>query len=94
MRWGWTRVFRRRSRRGGAAVHISDASYDDWSVVRDFEDLDTALAFRDQLRDAGIKAVQTSDWELDQFRRGDIALRVEPADYGDAELLLSGLDDD
>jgi len=87
-------VFRRRSRRGAAAVHISDASYDDWSVVRDFEDLDTALAFRDQLRDAGIKAVLTSDWELDQFRRGDIALRVESADYGEAEVLLSGLDDD
>jgi hypothetical protein len=86
-------VFRRRSRRG-ADVRVADASYDDWAVVRDFEDLDTALAFRDQLRDAGIKAVLTSDWDLDSFRRGDIALRVEGADYGDAELLLSGLDDD
>jgi hypothetical protein len=88
-------MFRRRSRHaGGADVHVADASYDDWTVVRDFEDLETGLAFRDQLRDAGIKAVLTSDWELDRFRRGDIALRVEPGDYGDAELLLSGLDDD
>lgn len=87
-------MFRRRTRKGGAAVHIADATYDDWAVVRDFEDLDTALAFRDQLRDAGMKAVLTSDWELDQFRRGDIALRVEGSDYGDAEVLLSGLDDD
>jgi hypothetical protein len=86
-------VFRRRSRRGGADVHVGDAAYDDWAVVRDFEDLDTALAFRDQLRDAGIKAVLTSDWELDRFRRGDVALRVEGGDYGDAEVLLSGLDD-
>jgi hypothetical protein len=86
-------MFRRRSRRGGADVHVGDASYDDWAVVRDFEDLETALAFRDQLRDAGIKAVLTSDWELDRFRRGDIALRVEAGDYGDAEVLLSGLDD-
>jgi hypothetical protein len=85
-------VFRRRTRRGGADVHVADPAYDDWSVVRDFEDLETALAFRDQLRDAGIKAVLTSDYELDRFRRGDIALRVEGADYGDAEVLLSGLD--
>jgi hypothetical protein len=74
-------------------VHVGDASYDDWAVVRDFEDLETALAFRDQLRDAGIKAVLTSDWDLDRFRRGDIALRVEAGDYGNAEVLLSGLDD-
>ena len=80
----------RRSRKG-AAVHVADATYDDWTVVRDFEELDTALAFRDQLRDAGIKAVLTSDWELDRWGRGDIALRVEGADYGDAEVLLSGL---
>ena len=85
-------MFRRRSK--GAAVHVADATYDDWAVVRDFEDLETALAFRDQLRDAGIKAVLTSDWELDRFKRGDIALRVEGSDYGEAELLLSGLDDD
>ncbi|HEX4719012.1 MAG TPA: hypothetical protein VH300_10815 [Thermoleophilaceae bacterium] len=86
-------MFRRRSRRG-ADVHVGDATYDEWAVVRDFDDLQTALAFRDQLRDAGIKAVLTSDWELDRFDRGDIAMRVEGADYGDAEVLLSGLDDD
>jgi hypothetical protein len=84
-------MFRRRSKRGGADVHVADATYDDWVVVRDFEDLETALAFRDQLRDGGMKAVLTSDWELDRFRRGDIALRVESADYGDAEVLLSGM---
>jgi hypothetical protein len=87
-------MFRRRSARGrGADVHVGEPTYDDWEVVRDFEDLETALAFRDQLRDAGFKAVLTSDWELDQFRRGDIALRVEGAAYGDAEVFLSGLDD-
>jgi hypothetical protein len=85
-------MFRRRSKRGGADVHVGDASYDEWVVVRDFEDLDTALAFRDQLRDAGLKAVLTSDWELDRFRRGDIALRVEAHEYGDAEVLLSGVE--
>lgn len=74
-------------------MHVGEAVYDDWTVVRDFEDLETALAFRDQLRGAGIKAVLTSDWELDRFHRGDIALRVESGDYGEAEVLLSGLDD-
>jgi hypothetical protein len=87
-------MFRRKSRRSGADIHVGDPTYDDWTVLRDFEDLETALAFRDQLRDAGIKAVLTSDWELDRFRRGDIALRVESGDYGDAEVLLSGMDDD
>ena len=87
-------LFRRRTQRGGADVHVADATYDDWVVVRDFEDLETALAFRDQLRAAGIRAVLTSDWGLDRFRRGDIALRVEGGDYGDAEVLLSGLDED
>lgn len=86
-------MFRRGRKRGGADVHVGDPSYDDWVVVRDFEDLETALAFRDQLRNAGMKAVLTSDWELDRFHRGDIALRVEGSDYGDAEALLSGLDD-
>src|SRR3954453_10345463 len=84
-------MFRRRTRKSGAAVPAGDATYDDWSVGRDFEDVETALAFRDQLRDAGMKAVLTSDWELDRFHRGDIALRVEGGDYGDAETLLSGM---
>jgi len=84
-------LFRRRARERD--VHVADATYDDWAVVRDFEDLETALAFRDSVRQAGMKAVLTSDWELDRFGRGDIALRVESADYGDAEVLLSGLDD-
>lgn len=87
-------MFRRRGNSGrGADIHVGDATYDDWVVVRDFEDLETGLAFRDQLRQAGIRAVLTSDWELDRYRRGDIALRVEGSDYGDAEVLLSGLDD-
>jgi hypothetical protein len=87
-------MFRRRSRRAGADIHVGDATYDEWTVVRDFDDLETALAFRDQLREAGIKAVLTSDWELDRFRRGDIALRVESGDYREAEVLLSGSDED
>jgi hypothetical protein len=84
----------RRGRGRAQDLHVGDATYDDWAVVRDFEDLETAMAFRDSLRDSGIRAVLTADWPLDEYRRGDIALRVEGADYGDAEVLLSGLDDD
>ena len=35
----------------------------------------------------------TVDWPLDRFGRGDIALRVQPEDWSEAELLLSNLDD-
>ena len=62
--------------------------------MRDFEDLATARAFRQQVADAGIEAVLTADWELDQFGRGDIALRVPPGAWSDAEEFLSGLEDD
>lgn len=83
----------KRSRKRAHDVHVDDATYDDWAVVRDFEDLETAMAFRDSLRESGIRAVLTSDWPLDEYRRGDIALRVEGADYGEAEVLLSGIED-
>ena len=74
-------------------MHVADPRYDDWAVVRDFEDLETARAWRQHLVEAGIEAVLTSDWPLDEFRRGDIALRVRGEDYGDAEALLSGYED-
>jgi len=77
-------MFRRRER----DLHVGDAYYDGWEVVRDFEDLETALAWRDHLRSGGIKAVLTADWELDEHGRGDIALRVEPGDWSEAEDLL------
>jgi len=73
---------------GAAELAIGDAAYDDWDVVRDFEDLETARAFRQALSDHGVESVLTSDWPLDRWGRGDIALRV-PAGQGlDAEDLL------
>ena len=73
-------------------LHVGDPRFDSWEVVRDFEDLATARAFRQQLTEAGIEAVLTSDWPLDRFDRGDIALRVPPGLWSDAEELLSGLE--
>ena len=71
---------------------MGDPRFDAWAVVRDYEDLPTARAFRQQVEEAGIDAVLTSDWPLDRFGRGDIALRVPPDGWGDAEMLLDGLD--
>jgi hypothetical protein len=77
-----------------AELIVADPRYDDWEVVRDFEDLETARAWRQHLAEAGIEAVITSDWALDRFRRGDIALRVPPGRWSDAEEFLSGLEDE
>ena len=88
-----------RRRRGGGAtgdagLKVGDPRFDDWEVVHDFEDLETARAWRQHLAEAGIEAVITSDWPLDRFNRGDIALRVQPGHWSDAEEFLSGLADD
>jgi hypothetical protein len=73
---------------GLAELQIGDASYDDWDVVRDFEELETARAWRQQLTDAGIDAVITSDYPLNEYGRGDIALRVPPGRWSEANELL------
>jgi hypothetical protein len=84
-------LFRKRS---GSAddLHVGDPRFDDWEVVRDFEDLVTAQAWRRHLSERGIDAALTSDWPLDRFGRGDVALRVPPESWSEAEELLSGLD--
>ena len=71
-----------------ADLFVGDPSYDGWEVVRDFEELDAAKAWRQHLAEAGIEAVLTSDYELDRFGRGDIALRVPPGRWSEAEELL------
>jgi hypothetical protein len=73
---------------GLAELHVGDASYDDWDVVRDFEELEAARAWRQQLTDAGVEAVITSDYPLDEYGRGDIALRVPPGRWAEANELL------
>jgi hypothetical protein len=83
----------RRPGPGATPVHVDDPRFDDWEVVRDFADVKTARAWHQVLEEARIEAVLTVDWPLDRFGRGDIALRVQPEDLGEAELLLSNLDD-
>ena len=85
--------FRRKERGPGAAeLHVADPLYDDWPVVREYEDLATARSFLQALRETGQQAVLTSDWPLDRFGRGDIALRVPPGGWSEAEEFMSGLD--
>ena len=70
-------------------LHIGDPRYDDWDVVRDFTDLEAARAWRQQLAEtSGIDGVLTSDWPLDEWGKGDIALRVPPGSWSDAEAAL------
>jgi hypothetical protein len=73
-------------------IHVDAPEYDDWALVQDYEARETALAFRDRLRDLGLTAELTADHPLDRFGRGDIALRVPPGQYGDATVALDGLD--
>ena len=80
MRW--------RRRQKEPDLHVDDPRFDAWDVVRDFDDLATAQAWRRQLADAGIEAALTADWPLDRFGRGDIALRVPPGAWSDAEEAL------
>ena len=71
-----------------ADLIVGDPAYDDWEVVKDFEDLGSAKAWRQHLSEGGIEGVLTSDYELDRFGRGDIALRVPPGMWSEAEELL------
>lgn len=92
-RRGLKDLFKRRQKGPGLAPILVDAQdYDDWPVVREYEDAATARSFLQAIREAGMAAVLTSDWPLDRFGRGDIALRVPPGDWSEAEEFMSGLD--
>jgi hypothetical protein len=69
-------------------LYVGDARFDDWEVVRDFSDLETAQAFCQLLDEAGLDAVITADHELDEFHHGDIALRVPPGKWSEANEAL------
>ncbi len=73
---------------GLSELRVGDAAYDEWDVVQDFGELETARAFRQTLTENGFETALTADWPLDEFGRGDIALRVPPGRGLDAEELL------
>ncbi|MBK5230309.1 MAG: hypothetical protein JJE27_03955 [Thermoleophilia bacterium] len=93
---GWLRRRRFPPPGGGRVVlHVGDAAYDDWPIVGDFAELTTAMAFCQQLRERGFAAEITSDWPLDAFGVGDIALRVHPEEdqFAARELVEFAQDD-
>ena len=89
----WSTAGGERHPDGADELHLGDPFYDDWEVIRDFGELETARAFRQSLTDRGMNAVLTADWPLDEFGRGDIALRVPPERAVEAEDLLDPDDD-
>jgi len=77
---------------GQGELHVGDPRFDDWEVVGDFDSVDAARAYRQHLEESGLEAVITSDHPLDRFGHGDIALRVPPGRWSEAEEFLTGLD--
>ena len=77
---------------GAGELAVADPRFDDWEVVREFGDLDSARAWHQQLSEAGVEAALTADHEPDRFGRGDIYLQVPPGRWSDAEELLGDLD--
>jgi hypothetical protein len=60
--------------------------------VSTFEDQETAVAWRDQLRALGVDAACTADHRLDRFGHGDIYLVVPPGQYSRASEIIENLD--
>ena len=72
---------------------VDDPRFAGWETVADFEDRETALAFRDQLRGLDVPAACVADHPLDRFGRGDIYLVVPPGDWSRATEILDNLDE-
>jgi hypothetical protein len=75
------------------AVAIDDPRLAGWETVSTFEDQETAVAWRDQLRGMGVDASCVADHPLDRFGRGDVYLVVPPAQWSQANEILENLDD-
>ena len=88
-------LFSRRKRGLGARsdeLQVGDPRFDEWEVVREFADVDSARSWRQHLEEAGIAAAVTADDPPDRFGRGDIYLQGPPELWSDAEEFLSNLD--
>jgi len=74
------------------AVSIDDPRFDGWESVSTFEDRETAVAWRDQLRGLGVDAACVADHPLDRFGHGDIYLVVPPDQWSQASEIVDNLD--
>jgi hypothetical protein len=73
-------------------VLVGDPRVASWETVSTFEDEQTAMAWRDQLRQVGIDACCVADHALDRFGRGDIYLVVPPDQWSRATEVVDNLD--
>ena len=74
-------------------MSIADPRFEDWQTVSVFEDQDTAVAWRDQLRATGVNASCVADHPLDRFGKGDIYLVVPSEQWSLANEIVENLDD-
>lgn len=74
-------------------VSIGDPRLEDWQTVSAFEDEQTAVAWRDQLRALGVDASCVADHPVDAYGRGDIYLVVPSAQWSRANEIVENLDD-
>lgn len=74
------------------AGSIGDPRLADWETVVTLEDRQTALAWRDHLRSAGVDAACVTDHPLDRLGRGDIYLVVPPEQWSRANEIVENLD--
>ena len=74
------------------AVLVGDPRIEGWESVASFEDRETAVAWRDQLRSMGVDASCAADHPLDRFGRGDIYLVVPPGQWSRATEIIDNLD--
>jgi len=72
-------------------VLIGDPRFEQWETVSTYEDRDTAVAWRDQLRNLGIDAACVADHPLDSRGRGDIYLVVPPGQWSQANEVIENL---
>jgi hypothetical protein len=86
--------FGKNSRAKEPEVSIGDPRLDGWETVSTFEEQDTAVAWRDRLRELGIDASCVAEHSLDRFGRGDIYLVVPPDQWSRANEIVENLDDE
>jgi hypothetical protein len=85
-----------RFRRGRIAkeppVSIGDPRFEGWVTVTVLEDQQTAVAWRDHLREGGVDASCVADHPLDRSGRGDVYLVVPPGQWSAANEIVENLE--